>query len=84
MELLEPPLVVSRRDMTIDDLQQELGRQGVGVGRSPIGRFLLARGPTLKKTPHATEQGNRVKKSCGDEACEEVVVPCSNLALEAK
>ena len=29
-------------------------------------------------------QGNRVKESCGDEACEEVVVPCSNFALEAE
>ena len=29
-------------------------------------------------------QGNRVKKSCCDEACEEVIVPCSNLALEAE
>ena len=29
-------------------------------------------------------QGNRVKVSCGDEACEEVVVPGGNLAAEAE
>ena len=27
-------------------------------------------------------QGNRVKESCGDEACEEVVVPGGDLAAE--
>ena len=34
--------------------------------------------------PVLDPQGNRVKESCGDEACEEVVVPCSNFALEAE
>jgi hypothetical protein len=29
-------------------------------------------------------QGNRVKKSCGDEACKELVVPSSDLALKAE
>ena len=29
-------------------------------------------------------QGNRVKESCGDEACEELVVPCCDFALEAQ
>jgi len=29
-------------------------------------------------------QGNRVKESCGDEACEEVVVPCCDLAFKAE
>jgi hypothetical protein len=32
----------------------------------------------------ATVQGNRVKKSCGDEACEEVIVPGGDFALEAE
>jgi transposase len=43
-------LVGLRPDMTIDELHAELGRQGVQVGRSSIGRFLLARGLTLKKS----------------------------------
>jgi Mycolic acid cyclopropane synthetase len=29
-------------------------------------------------------QGNRVKKSCGDQACEEVIIPCGNFAFEAQ
>ena len=28
-------------------------------------------------------QGNRVKKSCGDEACEKVVVPCGDLSFKS-
>ena len=31
-----------------------------------------------------SRQGNRVKKSCGDETCEELVVPSGDLALEAE
>ena len=29
-------------------------------------------------------QGNRVKKSCGDETCEKFVVPCGNFSLKAQ
>jgi hypothetical protein len=36
--------------MTIDELHEELGRRGIHVGRSSIGRFLLACGLTLKKS----------------------------------
>ena len=42
---------------------------------------------TIHNEPEFSElfmQGNRVKKSCCDETCEEVIVPCSNLALEAE
>jgi len=31
-----------------------------------------------------SRQGNRVKESCGEEACEEVVVPGGGLASEAQ
>lgn len=56
-----------------------------------------ARSPILKKEKDAagkscpqigntalSTQGNRVKKSCGDEACEEVVVPCGDFAFESE
>jgi putative transposase len=43
-------LVASHPDMTIDELHEELGRRGIHVGRSSIGRFLLACGLTLKKS----------------------------------
>ncbi len=36
-------LVAARPDMTLDELHEELGRRGIRVGRSSIGRFLLAR-----------------------------------------
>jgi catechol 2,3-dioxygenase-like lactoylglutathione lyase family enzyme len=36
------------------------------------------------KTDQLGKQGNRVKESCGDKACEEVVVPCGDFALEAQ
>jgi transposase len=42
-------LVAARPDMTLDELHEELGRRGIRVGRSSIGRFLLAGGLTLKK-----------------------------------
>ena len=48
-EALVYELVASRPDLTLDELQRELGRQGIRVGRSSIGRFLLALGLTLKK-----------------------------------
>jgi hypothetical protein len=36
-----------------------------------------------RNTHHAKAQGNRVKNSCDDEACEEVVVPSGDFAAEA-
>src|SRR3954467_12519230 len=32
----------------------------------------------------ASRQGNRVKKSCGDETCEKFVVPCGNFSFKAQ
>jgi transposase len=49
-EALVRELVASRPDITLDELQAELGQRGIHVGRSSIGRFLLARGLTLKKS----------------------------------
>ena len=43
-------LVAGRPDMTLDELQQELGERGIRVGRSSVNRFLLACGLTLKKS----------------------------------
>jgi transposase len=48
-EALVRELVATRPDMTLDELHAELGQRGIRVGRSSIGRFLLARGLTLKK-----------------------------------
>ena len=36
------------------------------------------------KSPADQDQGNRVKGSCGDEVCEEVVVPGGDFAPEAQ
>jgi transposase len=49
-EVLVRALVAAHPDMTLDELHEELGRRGIQVGRSSIGRFLLARGLTLKKS----------------------------------
>jgi transposase len=49
-EALVRELVATRPDMTLDELHAELGQRGIRVGRSSIGRFLLARGLTLKKS----------------------------------
>jgi transposase len=46
-------LVESCPDLTLDELRDALAREGIGVGRSSISRFLLARGLTLKKS-HST------------------------------
>ena len=40
--------------------------------------------PWLDQPVKKGKQGNRVKKSCGDETCEELVVPSGDLALEAE
>jgi hypothetical protein len=45
---------------------------------TPIALFLLD--PVLSPIP-AIPQGNRAKKSCGDETCEEVVIPGGDFAL---
>ena len=50
--------------------------RGCGPARHSARFFRRDRG-------HASEQGNRVKKSCGDETCEKLVVPCGNFAFEA-
>jgi transposase len=42
-------LVRAKPDMTIDELRARLLAEGVVVGRSSIGRFLLARGLSFKK-----------------------------------
>jgi hypothetical protein len=34
--------------------------------------------------PACSCQGNRVKQSCGDETCEELIVPCGHFAFEAE
>src|SRR5215211_4084559 len=41
-------------------------------------------GPNLRHDSQESIQGNRVNKSCGDEACEEVVVPSGDLAFESE
>jgi putative transposase len=46
-------LVASCPDLTLDELRETLAGEGIGVGRSSINRFLLARGLTLKKS-HST------------------------------
>src|SRR6266550_4437311 len=44
-------------------------------------QFALA----LQATPLLeNKQGNRVKKSCGDETCEKFVVPCGNFSFKAQ
>jgi len=48
-EALVRALVAAQPDLTLDELHAELGRRGVHVGRSSIGRFLLARGLMFKK-----------------------------------
>jgi len=49
-------LIATHPYMTIDELHEELGRRTIRVGRSSIGRFVLARGLTFKKDLHAAEQ----------------------------
>jgi transposase len=63
-EVLVRELVAACPDMTLDELHAELGRRGIQVGRSSIGRFLLACGLTLKKSrfmpPSRTGQMSRL------------------------
>jgi transposase len=46
-------LLATRPDLTLDELREALAQDGVRVGRSSVGRFLAARGLTLKKR-HST------------------------------
>jgi transposase len=68
-EVLVRELVASRPDLTLDELHAELGRRGIQVGRSSIGRFLLARGLTLKKSrcmpPNSNGRTSRRRGSFG-------------------
>ena len=52
----------------------------------PLGMNLVPRyrPPLNMKTSACLVQGNRVKESCGEEACEEVVVPGGSFAPKAK
>lgn len=42
-------LLAAKRDMTLEELRQALGQQGVTVSRSAVDRYLTARGLTRKK-----------------------------------
>jgi transposase len=57
-EALVRELVASRPDITLDELHDELGQRGIYVGRSSIGRFLLACGLTLKKSRFTPPNSN--------------------------
>lgn len=68
-EVLVREFVAAQPDMTLDELREELGRRGIQVGRSSIGRFLLACGLTLKKSrfmpPSNNGRMSRSRGSCG-------------------
>jgi putative transposase len=49
-EELVRALIKANPDMTLEELGAALGRNGIRVGRSSIGRFLIARKLTLKKS----------------------------------
>jgi transposase len=42
-------LIAAKPDMTIDELRARLADAGIRVGRSSIGRFLIAQGLSFKK-----------------------------------
>ena len=42
-------LLAARRDTTLEELREALGREGVTVSRSAVDRYLTARGLTRKK-----------------------------------
>lgn len=44
-------LLAAKRDTTLEELRQALGREGVVVSRSAVDRYLTARGLTRKKRP---------------------------------
>lgn len=43
-------LIATHCDLTLEELRDALGREGIGIGRSSVDRFLKARGLTLKKS----------------------------------
>ena len=43
---------------------------------------LLVKCALLAAAIAGVAQGNRAKKSCGDEACKKVVIPCGDFAFE--
>ena len=57
-------------------------------GSGPYARryalFTLVDSRRPRRSSGSSGQGNRVKESCGEEACEEVVVPGGGLASEAQ
>jgi transposase len=48
-EVVVRELVAAIPDRTLDELRDALAEKGIHVGRSSVGRFLAARGLTLKK-----------------------------------
>ena len=65
---------------TIGDGSGILKGEPAPWGVQVAGNFSLER--ALESFDAAQRQGNRAKESCGDEACEKVVVPGSDLSLE--
>lgn len=43
-------LIAAHPDLTLEELRDALGREGIAIGRSSVDRFLKARGLTLKKS----------------------------------
>lgn len=60
-------------------------RRRTGAAGSPPGGFPFFRGGRgLIWAKTVSPQGNRVKESCGDEACEEIIIPCGDFAFETE
>ncbi len=53
-------LVAAHPDLTLGELRDALGREGIAIGRSSVDRFLKARGLTLKKS-RSTPQSSTVR-----------------------
>ena len=60
------------------------GRVGISLRYVGVSRHLDRHQIEFWVTAIVRTQGNRVNKSCGDEACEEVVVPSGDFAFEAQ
>ena len=80
--------VSTKKYMAIVDKAQPRHRIANAVAHLAlgIGHGALDEGSTYTtfKDKEGNMQGNRVKKSCGDEACKEVVVPCGDFALKTE